>query len=450
MMGARWTLMWAMSAFGLLVAALVAMPPMAVGQSNNPVVLSTPLPLTGEGEEVAPPLPEAVQTVPEAGVIVVPPPPTIPAPLPAAPIGLPVVEAAPTELAEPQPLTTVNAPEPFAVSPDATQVGPPARQLIEEDIEPAFARAASAALRLQNAVLRHCITNHAITLSKVRRTFRDLIDASTVTMPLTFGSDDAAALPERLLTQAASTAFSSSQLDAMIHGRVTAPQTLTRLREQEPGLIGLPALERVMLRTRYAEEATLEIRCRLAVTIAANIRDTTARARQNWATRNVDDHWTEANVDLADRLRLRDLVQGTLDTAARFDRDTHQFERRRRNNPELPFAARGHALRYLIAACEGLSRQVKLLSLYTEPETEAATLLTDIASALEVGRQRLIVLRDRRPGDTNFLVPYDQATDDIIDRLPNAFGFDSTAFRSPIIARDIPATPPVETVSETQ
>ena len=413
-------------------------PPPALPLSPSP----PPLPAAAPQSETAAPEGGLPQGGSEAGVgVVVPPPPTPPPGIPTAP-----AEVAPLPTPAPEAPTPSQTVLPAAEPPAQPPTGPSAAALVEAEILPVLARATQSALRLQNAVIRYCFFDTEVARRELSAAFLDTVVDGAATTPLAFGSPSSTAIPGRILTQAASTAFSRTRLEAMMAGRADVPRTLSALRQEEEALMGLSALEQILLGNSYSDDQPLQMRCRLALPIAANIHETLHAAQLNWENRSVAPHWTGDDVDLADRLRLRDLIQATIDAVDRFDRETNEFERRRRGNRELPFAQIEYGLPYLVASTDALLAQIRRLSGFIVAGDKAGPLLIEIEEALEVGRQRLISIRDRRPTDTNYLLPFDQVQEDVTARLPTAFGFDASAFTRAISSFEAPAQPqPVPT-----
>ncbi|MEO1103797.1 MAG: imelysin family protein [Pseudomonadota bacterium] len=337
-------------------------------------------------------------------------------------------DAAATPDVAPEPRSTEPPPPHFRFAPDADV-------LIETEIVPLFARLADDAQHLQNAVIRHCSNETAVTRQALEAAFTaTVVDASKL-LPLSFGSEAAEVMPSRLLTEAASTVFSRNRLAGLMEGVVPAPQSLAALRQEEAGLMGLSALERLLLARSYKSTDTLANRCRLALTIAANVRVSVAAALESWRTRDVAEHWASSDEELADRLRLRDLIQGTIDAVDRFDRDVAEFARERRNNGEVPFAQPQNGMAYLASLAEGLVEQMRRLNMYADPGGDAEAALAQISTALMAGCERLLAAKE---GDeATYLVAFDQAHADIIDRLPELFGFDATAFNRPLTSFEL-------------
>ncbi|MEM9223991.1 MAG: hypothetical protein AAGB11_16545 [Pseudomonadota bacterium] len=344
--------------------------------------------------------------------------------------------------ADPKPLSA--EPQPQEEAEAATQqdgeaphfgFAPSADVLIDSEIVPVLTVMSDRALKLQNAVIRHCVSDTNVTRRELLGHFRSAIIGTAEVIPLSFGSDAARAVPARLLTEAASTVFSRTRLEAMMNGLTPAPQTLEELRQEEPALMGLSALERLLLATNFSSGETIENRCQLAVPIAASIRISIAFALESWRTRAVAVHWQGDEVELADRLRLRDMIQGTIDAVDRFERDVSEFSRQSRNNGELPFTQERHGEIYMLAMTRSLCEQVERLKMFADPASDAEAALTEITNALEVGKDLLVSPPD--PEEAAYIVAFDQAHADIIDRLPAIFGFDASAFNRAITSFEL-------------
>lgn len=323
-------------------------------------------------------------------------------------------------------------------APDAGLAGAPdAERLIEAEIIPTLDRLANTALTLQNAVLRHCLVGHAETRDALEPAYAYAIEASAAVLPLSFGSEEAVSAPDRLLTTAVSTAFSTSKLEAVMQGAAPIPRSLKELANEEAALLGLPALEILLLRRSYPSDFLLENRCTLAVPVAASIVDTAVRARARWLNRDVAAHWQGDQAELAPRLRLRDLVQGTIDTVDRVALDLVDFQRMATDKSAFRFTRPRHGLVYLIAAAEALRAHVKRLAVFAKPDSGAAVLLGEIGDALTVSCVRLLAIATGEADDGAYLIAFEQAHGDIINELPQAFGFDASAFTRALTSIDM-------------
>ncbi len=364
--------------------------------------------------------------------------PTVPSATPAAPT---------VQSGTPAPPPGPAAPADVAGSEDAAPADPPADKLafapdaevlIEMEIIPVLDRLADRALTLQNAVLRHCLVGHDITRDALEPAYIYAIEASAAMLPLSFGFQEAVIAPDRLLTNAVSTAFSTSKLEAVMHGEAPVPRTLAELAKEEAALSGLPALEILLMRRRYPSEVVLKNRCTLAVPVAANIVDTAMRARLRWLNREVASHWQGNEPDLAARLRLRDLIQGTIDTVDRVSRDLVAYQRLPKDKTAFRFTHARHGLVYLIAAAESLRSHVRRLHLFAEQDSGAAVLLGEIRDALTISCRRLLAIATGEKDDGAYLIAFEQAHGDIINELPQAFGFDGSAFTRALTSLDGP------------
>jgi len=314
-----------------------------------------------------------------------------------------------------------------AQTPDSSPFSPDADVLIETEILPVLDRFTHTAMALQNAVLRYCLVESAVSYAAVERSYRDAIEASAALLPLAFGSPEASAVPTRLLMRAASNAFSSSRLEAVMQG-APLPRSLAALAQEDAALLGLPAIEHLLLRTHYQSDLRREYRCRAAVPVVANIVSAALRQRQRWLHRAVDVHWQGDSVELAGRLRLRDLIQGTIDAADRIGFDLSEFKRQPRDNTASRFYQVRHSLPYLIAATDALRIHVGRLEKFVARDGPTAELLGDIVEALALSCEYLIKVASGGANEGRYLTAFEQAQSDIINDLPEAFGFDADAF----------------------
>jgi hypothetical protein len=250
-------------------------------------------------------------------------------------------------------------------------------------------------------------------------------------VPAAFGSELAEAAPQRLLTPVADTAFSRGRLLGLVTGSATPPGTVPELRAEDVALQGLSALEALMLEGPIIRSVPLARRCALATTVAGNVQAVAAGLARTWRDGPVADHWRGDAAELADRLRLRDLVQGMISAVVRLNRDVSQLLANPGANPELPFADAGAAILYLDGLAAGIISQAALLR-QTEGAAadEAFALLSSIMSALEEGRRALLDIKgDDTPA--SLALPFAQVQGAVLDRLPVALGFDTTAFELP-------------------
>ncbi|MEM7694432.1 MAG: imelysin family protein [Pseudomonadota bacterium] len=307
--------------------------------------------------------------------------------------------------------------------------------LLQGEIEPALDGLAGTTRTLQNAVLRHCVAPSAVTRDALGRAFDNTVEAAALFAPLAFGHPLLEDTPTRFFTEAESTAISRARLRAMMARAADAPATLARLADEDLGLTGLSALERLLLAKDYSPDEALSNRCILARTIAANLHQVAGTARALWSAGAIAAHWRGEAVELAERLRLRDLLQGASDAVDRFERDVTEYARQPRNNGAIPFARPGTGRLYLRGLTDALLAQMGRIRTLAAPEDNAEAILSDIEAALVRGRQRLMGPTWREGA---YLVAFQQATDDITQRLPGALGFDARAFRPALTSFDRP------------
>lgn len=315
---------------------------------------------------------------------------------------------------------------------------PSAGTIIDTQIVPVLDNLADKALALQNAVLRHCLLGNEESRNALKPVYVDTVTASAALVPISFGWPDATNVPSRLLTQTSSTVFSRSRLEAVIQGRVPAPRTLEALAQEEMALMGLPALELLLMRDSYPESSKLTNRCSLAVPVAAHIVDLVARSRGRWVSRDIDPHWQGDDVELAERLRLRDLVQGMIDGVDSLLRDLSEFQKLDRGGDTFRFAQVRHGLPYLIASAEALRTHVGRLEPFAASDSAADMVLEEVMRALTVGCERLLGFAAGEPVNGGYVVAFEQAHGDIIHELPEAFGFAKTAFTRALTSVDVP------------
>ncbi|MEM8551931.1 MAG: hypothetical protein AAGF45_06075, partial [Pseudomonadota bacterium] len=111
----------------------------------------------------------------------------------------------------------VNAAEVVATLPDT------ADRLAQDVVAPAYTRLGRAASTLQNAVLRDCTVSTALSRQALARAFDVSVERAASILPVAFGTDDLVNLPDRILTEAESTAFSRNTLEALIVGQAPIP-----------------------------------------------------------------------------------------------------------------------------------------------------------------------------------------------------------------------------------
>jgi predicted lipoprotein len=272
----------------------------------------------------------------------------------------------------------------------------------------------------------------------VGTTFEAALVAAAATEPLAFGAEENRNVPELITTEVANTAFSSSRLQGIMLARITPPATLAALAGEELGLIGLPALERLLLRPPYAEQETLANRCRLAVPIAANVRTTALVVEERWRRRAVDPQWTPDEPELADRLRLRDLIQALIDVSDRLDRDVTQFGPDPLGNERLPFADKRRMEMYLASVSTALLRETGVLRRFAPEGSPARDALARVTAALEQGRELLDGSDAERASAVEL---FDRAQQEVA-QLPAAFDFAPEAFQRPLASFEATAGVP--------
>lgn len=319
---------------------------------------------------------------------------------------------------------------------DANLLQPSVRLIVADLIMPSANTLLGSALALQNLVVRHCANPARSPDRDLKMAFAHAVAAAAQATPLAFSAanDDRGA--HNLLTEVADTAFSLSRLEAFANGRVTPPATLSELSQEEAAVVGLPALEYLLIAGPFGGQATLGRRCRHALAVAANIHDTARRLAEAWNRGDVASHWTNQPVDLAHRLRLRDLIQGMMEAINMLTEDVERFTGRSASLPgELPFSSDTHTFLYFNATLDGLSRHAAFLTTMAEPGGRSTSLLENLRRTLQDARQS--VANAASAGERMFdPTPFLQARSMILDELPSAFDFDRTAFDQPVFRSD--------------
>ncbi|MCF3932600.1 hypothetical protein L1787_04110 [Acuticoccus sp. M5D2P5] len=352
-------------------------------------------------------------------------------------------DAAPfdTELAENEPrvLTPEAAldalwvqDDPPSAPPAGTVARPPvASVVIQKWIVPQVETFSKSTVTLQNAVVRFCVSRNESAKRALDEAFLTSIHDAAGLVPLAFGSPSLKQLPARVLTDASATAFSRDQIRAIIAGTDVAPRTLSDLRTYEPALMGLSALEQLLLRDGKTVDGGLDNGCDLAVTIAAHLQRQAKDALRVWTERTtLDVHWRDDDAELGDRLILRDLVQGLINGTDLLDRHINRFIVMERDNPELPFGRRRYVVQYLDGLAKSISIQSMILEDYTTSGQAVRTLLQSIRKAIEEGRTTLNS-PERRRFSASLRLPFDAVQATVTERLPEVFAFDPTAFERP-------------------
>lgn len=368
-----------------------------------------------------------------------------PADAPAADAGTEEGGGAGSSTAEEVPGNGAAESGPDSIAADAAEGSPAPRRsrptdadpIIQNIILPAAEQLTGAAIALQNAVVRHCLGPANRPIDDVEQAFAAAVVSAARTEPLAFGAEANRDVPTRLLTEVANTAFSRSRLEAIMNARIAPPVTLAELAAEEPGLTGLPALERLLLLPPYEETATKANRCRLAVPIAAKVRTTAHVVEERWRRRAVDAQWTADEPELADRLRLRDLIQAMIDVSDRLDRDVAQFAPDPLGNERLPFASKRRMEMYLDAVSGALLREAGVVSLFAAPGSPARDSLARVKAALQQGRELLAASDAERHAAAEL---FDRAQQEIA-QLPTAFDFAPEAFQRPLASFE-PSQPP--------
>lgn len=312
--------------------------------------------------------------------------------------------------------------------------GPTASAVLDDYVLPRIKALVSAALALQNAVVRVCATG----TPNAERAATIALDATAVAAARAIVVDtmrpEATEIAVRVLIPVADTETSGIRIDAISSGTVAAPADLATLALEEPGLTGLPTLE--LLLRRIAVSPTKE-RCTLARTVAAHVTMAAVRRERAFRAGAVAPHWapSEAADPRAGRQRMRDLVEALILTLDRMDRELASFAARPSGNRALPFRAGERMRAFLSAKTLALVDHVRLLRLYAGDGSEAATVLAEIEATLDRLGGTLETLTGReRPVEV--LAGLVAAQTVALARLPAALGFDPSALRQPIGAYD--------------
>lgn len=300
--------------------------------------------------------------------------------------------------------------------------------IVERVILPAAERLTAAAIALQNAVIRHCLGPARRPTDDVEQVFADAVVAAAATEPHAFGAEANRIVPALIFTEVANTAFSRSRLEAIMNARISPPTSLADLAAEEPGITGLSALEQLLLLPPYNETATKANRCRLAIPIAAKIRMIANVVEERWRRRAVDAQWTADEPELADRLRLRDLIQAMIDVSDRLDRDVSQFAPNPLGNERLPFVNKRRMEMYLDTLSRALLREADVVSRFAPADSAAQDSLARVVAALQQGRELLFASDAEREAAAQL---FDRAQQEIA-QLPSAFNFAPAAFQRPL------------------
>lgn len=421
----------------------------------SPGVAIVPSPSTAVPQPNAPPSAPAVPTPPPAAAA--PAPETVPAPSapsPGPPSNPPAAETEPAsppqvpsqpQPAQPQPADPqpAVAPEPAALPDEpaaAITSEVTSREIIETRILPSIIGFSDAALTLQNAVLRRCMVGDETSRRAMHEAFTATVKAAGGVVPLAFGAAESRNAPSLLLTHVADTAFSRSQIDAIVKGRLQAEQSLASLRLEHPALVGLSALEYLLIDADDAVSDTISYRCRHARMIVASLRLTGLGMERAWRTGRLTAHWGVAPPELADRLRLRDVIQGMIATVDRLDRLVVAFTRQAEDNRELPFADRDHMILLLDGLAAALARQAGTIAIMTDASAPQQALLDTIADAVEEGRVALEG-EATTTARSAILLPFEAVRVAVVERVPELFGFDPAAFQYPLASFETAPAP---------
>lgn len=315
---------------------------------------------------------------------------------------------------------------------DEVEVAAEVRDLVEGEILPREMRLADATRRLQNSVLRHCTFPALSSLGFVREAFARTIVSAAGVEPFAFIDEMPLRLPERFMTGTASTAFTRSRLAAMVAGSESPALSVADLEDEEPGLTGLPAIEFLLLAGNGTSGDEFERRCLMAQAIASGLRQRARRMTLRWHFGGLPAHWGTNPPPLGDRLRLRDLIQGGLDVADRLERALGAFDPAGFGVERLPFVDRGANLIYLDALMQALARHVSVLRMFAAPASPEDEVLGRVAETLDIARSRFH--RDAPSGrDLGAVRPMvGSARLALVQELPEAFGFDASAFVKPL------------------
>lgn len=318
-----------------------------------------------------------------------------------------------------------------SAGPAVPQQVPATADIVNREIVPRLEALSLATLRLQNAVVRHCTIADATTMDGVEEAFAGVVIALASVEPFAYAFGGQRRITERFMTRIADTAFSRIRLGAMVTGSEEPPLTLAALVAEEPALIGLPALAFLLFAPAQsgAEERR---RCAMAEAVAAGLRERAHTRFMRWRTGAVPTHWADDSAPLAERRRLRDLVQGSIVAVDRLDRTVAAFDARPEGNDELPFSTGGPNLLYIAALMEALTRQVVWLKAFAEPGSEPRNVLIDVSESLDLARSRFnhAVAEDEGLGDMRSVLGAARLA--LFNRLPDAFDFDRRAFETPL------------------
>ncbi|MEM8853885.1 MAG: imelysin family protein [Pseudomonadota bacterium] len=361
----------------------------------------------------------------------------------------------PLSMEEPalEPLQTDQPPEPSLSDPPPSEkpptsaleevpldeenlLQPSVRLIVDDLIMPSTNALVGSALALQNLVVRHCANPARGPDQDLKAAFAHTVVAAAQATPLAFNATNEDRSAQQLFTEIADTAFSLSRLEALANGRVTPPSSLAALNEEEAAVVGLPALEYLLITGPFGGEATLSRRCRHALAVAANVHRTARLLAEAWTRGDVASHWTSQPVDLAHRLRLRDLIQGMMEAVNMLTEDVERFADRSASLPgELPFSSNAHTFLYFSATLDGLSRHAAFLTTMAEPDGRPISLLETLRRTLQDARQSVANAAGEDKGVFD-PTPFRDAKTIILDELPGAFAFDRAAFDQPVFRAD--------------
>lgn len=322
---------------------------------------------------------------------------------------------------------TLLAPIPSepAPAPDDAQEGP--GTLIAEKVIPAANGLVDGSMLLQNAVLRACVLTDPSYVTD--RDVMALASAAATIKTMAFGSQFGASITDRLLTEASDTVRSRSALDGIVRGRVRPPANLAELELLDRALMGLPALT-VLLRSGEEGGSDIEGLCRMAVLISAKIVETAIVFRTTWQNEALrDSHWTSNPPELADRLRLFDIIQAGITAVDKLDFDVARYDEQQADNNALVFASSDLMQDFLLATIAALERHAGCLVSLAAPGPlgdEATEVLARISSALADAADAIEAGGDIDP------TPFGRLRRLYYRELPAAFGFESGAFTTPI------------------
>lgn len=293
-------------------------------------------------------------------------------------------------------------------------------------IVPAAETLINSAMGLQNAVLRACVLRDADGV--LEADLADTAAAAARIKTMAFGSPFGATIGERLMTEASDTLGSRSTLNGIMQGVIMQPGTLAELQQVDRALMGLPALA-VLLRSG-APEADTERPCQMAAIIAANIVESALAFKATWENEALrDPQWTSNPPELADRLRVRDIIEAGIITMDKLDFDVARYIEQRSRNNALPFASASLMRSYMLAVIDALADHAEWLASLLPPEDEAdgpRSVLAQIDSTLEAASASLAMGGDIDPS------PFGRLRRLYFTDLPAAFGFASEAFSTPI------------------